>query len=43
MWVLLWLPRITLGRLFRPVNRYFDTLAADAEFLIEQWRRANPK
>lgn len=43
MWVLLWLPRITLGRLFRPVNEYFDTLAADVEFLTEQWRRANPK
>lgn len=43
MWALLWLPRITLGRLIRPLNDYFDTLAADVAFLTEQWRRANPK
>lgn len=41
MWVLLWFPRMTLGRLFRPMNNYFDQLEADVVFLVEQWRRAN--
>jgi hypothetical protein len=43
MWMILWLPRMTLGRLFRPVNDWFDTIAADIEFLVEQHRKAKFK
>jgi hypothetical protein len=32
---------LTLGRLVRGLNDRFDVIAADAEFLIEQWRLAN--
>ena len=38
MWVLFWIPRMTLGKLFRPLNDYFDQLAADVEFLIQKYR-----
>jgi hypothetical protein len=40
---LLWLPRLLLGRIFRPVNVYFDQLEADVEFLVEKYREAHPK
>jgi len=39
--MLLWLPRMTLGRLFRPVNAWMDQVAADVEFLVEEWRKEN--
>jgi hypothetical protein len=41
--VLLWLPRRLLSQLFAPVNRWFDTMAADVEFLVEQHRKAKFK
>jgi hypothetical protein len=40
MWVILWIPRMTLGRLFRPVNDYFDVLEADIEFLVQKYRES---
>ena len=43
MWVLLWIPRMTLGKLFQPLNNYFDQLEADVEFVIKKYREANSK
>lgn len=43
MRVFLWIPRMTLGRIFRPLNNWFDQLEADVEFLVQKYRDANSK